>query len=193
MDDFSLIYNIKNNQDSNSLSELTKKHTGLIHKISNKYFSNPTGIKIDEFLENPESLVYGAVKSYGEKRAQFNTWLGSYVRYAALSKIQEAKKDKKLTDLQNNFDETIDILDENELNFSNFECLKDFISYLADSWSDKRVKTIIEMRYFDKKKYIYKDIGQQLGISYQMVKNLHDHFMRFLRAKMTAEINFDKV
>lgn len=207
--DEQLADNIKNNNCSDSVVELERRHRKLVTSISKVYAgaSDCTGVSLADFMDESSYLVYQAAKGFdAEKNSKFSTWLANQTRYYCLNTLNKQKKyvserERNIHgfDLERDTTQTTAEFISNEqtqessraaIEFSdNIEYIKNIISQVKDT----RIKTIMEMRYFNgtNKKTGFVEISKALNMSTQGVVNLHDDFIFFLREKIRANENMD--
>lgn len=189
-DDYFYVNNIKNGIDvDNSINQLAEKHIALISKTFYRY-GNHTGIAISEMLQDAPLLVWRSAESFDPSRAtQYSSWLASQSRFYALNMTKPAAKffNQISTDPKD-----LEFIDnpatDDERKATKKQELYDYIMFLAESYSDPQIKIIMKSRYFgDRKNKDFKSIGQILGITGQATKNIHDHFLKLVRKKISAK------
>ncbi len=193
-DDYFHIYNIKNNINvDNSINILTDRHIGIVSKNAYTY-SAATGIAPAELIQDAKLVVWKAAESFDEnKNSLFSSYLYNSSRFHFLNMTKAAAKtyNQEMTDPQTlQFIETP--AQDEDRNKAKKQELLDYITFLAESCSDERIKFIIKMRYFsDKRERNFKSIGRLLGITGQATKNIHSNFLRLVKNKLQAKDSLD--
>jgi RNA polymerase sigma factor (sigma-70 family) len=184
---------VKESADTDALSTLIDRHSGICYKIYNKYFYNNKSSFAKDVEEQKDLLIYQAAKTFNpDFGTKFSTWLGNVITYACLNACNEQKKElsldddilKYLTDSYSNHESSFYIKEAEILNH-----IKDII----DMSSDETSKEVIKMRYFtdDKKVKTFKEIADHFGVSTQTVVNWHDKFISFLKNKLKSNTTLD--
>lgn len=196
--DEQLIQRIRTDNCSDSVVELTNRHKPLVAQISKKYANAAqcSGISLGDFLEEAEFLVFEAAQKFNsEKETKFSTWLGNRVRYHCLNTL--TRQAKYYNPNQEEFTEHLadTVLNEAEHQKHFIEGQMEYITNLLSQVKDKRVDTIIRMRYLNgtAKHGSFRTIAKQLNMSIQGVIDLHDAFIRFVREKIMADENMDRI
>lgn len=189
---------IRDNDCSDSIVELTSRHKALVTQISKKYANaaHCSGIALGDFLEEAEFLVFDAAKKFNaDKETKFSTWLGNRVRYHCLNTLN--KQAKYYSPNQENFTEHIaeQAVNEQEQEKNFLESQLEYITNLLSQVKDPRVQTIIRMRYLNgtSKHGDFRSIAKHLNMSTQGIINLHDSFIKFVREKVRADENMDRI
>jgi len=181
-EDIELIKLIKNENCSDSFSQLESRHANLYYAICNKFSSR---VDLDEIYKDRYFVMYKAAMSFKDDRgAKFSTWFGNYSRYHCLNYIKNNHKyitseedtmmhffnNKSLTD----YDENKDY--KNEL---------DHVFSILEKLNDKRIFKIFKLRYMnDGAKLTWKEIAEKFDLTPQTIINLHTKGRRVLRKKM---------
>ena len=186
MEDLDLVKNIQSNKEmEDSIKSLLDHHEKLINKISYKYvvpLAN-SGSNIEEIGKEKWFIVYKAAMTYKEKRGtKFSSYLGSYVRWYCLNKINQNEDWKHIKN------EPLDhiILEEDD---KKNDVAINYIKQLLDKFEDKRVKELFELRFFSSYKLLsWNKIGKRMGgVSGQTVNNWYKKAMRVLKSRVWAE------
>ncbi len=196
--DEQLINRIRSENCSDSIIELSNRHRALVTAISKKYANAAqcSGISLGDFIENTESIVYDAAKKFdAEKEVKFSTWLGENVRFHCLHALK--RESKYFNPNQDQFTEKLanSVLNEDAHEKDLVGQQMEYVMNILAQVKDKRIETIIRMRYLNgkSKKTSFSVIAKHLKISTQGVINLHDSFMAFLKGKMRANENMDRI
>lgn len=198
LSDIELITRVKNDNCSDSLIELQKRHKGIICKMAHKYgtlSANQTcsGVATQDFLDNQLSILYEAVKKFDESYAtKFVTFLGNSARYSCLNTVKQETKYYNASE-----EREADIKDElyspDTQNFVKLET--EYIFEILEKMKDPRIKRIIEMRYFgeNRRERSFANIANELGISTQWALDLHNNFIAFIKDKIKSKERMDEI
>jgi RNA polymerase sigma factor (sigma-70 family) len=192
-DDDYLALMVKEDGNEDALNTLIDRHSGICHKIYNKYFYSNTSAIASDLREQKDLLIYQAAKTFNpDCGAKFSTWLGNIVTYACLNACNSIKKEINVE--QDIFNYLIDSNKSSE-NFEN-EKTREMLSHIENIINlstDNLSKEVIKMRYFSgsEKTVTFKEIADHFGVSTQTVVNWHDKFIKLLRNKLKSESNID--
>ena len=177
--DYTLISNIQEENDEDSLLEIIDRHSGIFHTMVNQFMSHPH-CSLDKSLlvGEKDSTIYSAALNYDPTRkTKFSTHLANQTKWKCLNILNKKKKNKELQlDDNSNYDEPFSDgflreIDKGEA-FSLFnKCLK--------KEKDERVKKIIDLRYgVDNNKLTpWRKIAEKLDMSIQGCINIHNRFI----------------
>ena len=177
--DYTLISNIQEKNDENSLLEIIVRHSGIFHTMVNQFMSHPH-CSLDKSLlvGEKDSTIYSAALNYDPTRkTKFSTHLANQTKWKCLNILNKKKKNKEFQlDENSNYSEPLcdsflREIDKEEA-FSLFnKCLK--------KEKDERVKKIIDLRYgVDNNKLTpWKKIAKELDMSIQGCINIHNRFI----------------
>lgn len=197
--DEQLISNIRESGCSDSIVELTERHTRLVVQVIKKYANAAecSGISLRDFLDDAHSIVFEAARKFdSSKNMKFTTWLGNRVRFHCLNTLN---RQSRYYCPQNNteYSEKLanSISNEDEVFQKEIAEQIEYITNILSQIKDKRIERIIRMRYLNgtSKKGSFSDIAKTMGMSVQGVIDLHDSFIKFLSEKMQAEQNMDEI
>lgn len=184
MQDINLVQNIKENKNPDeNLAILASKHSGLINKISYKYIKPlyDSGSSIEEIEQEKNYIIYKAAISFNEnKKTKFSSYLGSYVRWYCLNKINRSDDWKFIseTPLENIVDFPAEKIDSSSL---------DYVKSLINKIEDEKIKKVFELRFFSTKFLSWNDIGKQMGgITGQTVNNWYKKTIKLLKNRVAA-------
>ena len=177
--DLSLISNIQETNDEDSLLELIDRHSGIFHSMVNQFMSHPQcSLDKSQLVGEKDSTIYSSALNYDpDRNTKFSTHLANQTKWKCLNIINKKKKRKEFfIDESNNgaepfCDSFIREIDKDEA-FSLFQdCLK--------KEKDERVKKIIDMRYeVDNNKLTpWRKIAKELDMSIQGCINIHNRFI----------------
>ena len=190
MSDIELVQNIKNNISvEESIQGLIDYHGKLINKISYKYVVPlvNSGSSIEEIEKEKQYIIYKAALSFNKKRkTKFSSYLGSFVRWYCLNRINRHDDWKFMSDIP------LGDLPENEskVKFDN-KVNMEYIENLLNLFKDKKVKKLFELRFFSGDKLLsWNKIGEMMGgISGQTVNNWYRKNIKILKSRALSEYN----
>ena len=177
--DYTLISNIQEEHDEDSLLEIIDRHSGIFHTMVNQFMSHPH-CSLDKSLlvGEKDSTIYSAALNYDPTRkTKFSTHLANQTKWKCLNILNKKKKNKEFQlDDNSNYDEPFSDgflreIDKGEA-FSLFnKCLK--------KEKDERVKKILDLRYgVDNNKLTpWRKIAKELDMSIQGCINIHNRFI----------------
>ena len=177
--DYTLISNIQEENDEDSLLEIIDRHSGIFHTMVNQFMSHPH-CSLDKSLlvGEKDSTIYSAALNYDPTRkTKFSTHLANQTKWKCLNILNKKKKNKEFQlDDNSNYDEPFSDgflreIDKGEA-FSLFnKCLK--------REKDERVKKILDLRYgVDNNKLTpWRKIAKELDMSIQGCINIHNRFI----------------
>ena len=189
--DLSLINKIKTENNSDSLSELIERHSGVYQYVVDKFSKSPNAIiDRDFFLEDKQFVIYESALQYDpSKNTKFSTFLANKTRWKCLNAISKDKKYKPvslevLKDIKN---------DQNCLdNPSNFALAAeaiDIFNKMLDNEEDERIKKIIDIRYntSNNKLTPWRKAAEELGLSIQWVITIHNRFINKVKKQIQKD------
>ena len=177
--DYTLISNIQEENDEDSLLEIIDRHSGIFHTMVNQFMSHPhCSLYKSLLVGEKDSTIYSAALNYDPTRkTKFSTHLANQTKWKCLNILNKKKKNKEFQlDDNSNYDEPFSDgflreIDKGEA-FSLFnKCLK--------KEKDERVKKIIDLRYgVDNNKLTpWRKIAEKLDMSIQGCINIHNRFI----------------
>lgn len=197
-DDNQLVNNVKSNQDNNSLLELINRHSAICNKIIDKFaptLSN-SGVFLPDIYNDKSFIIYKSAETFNiDRDTKFSTWVGHFCRFYCLNHIKKAyplqcTEDSELESIINDYH----INDSsNGVNINPDD--KEFILDILSQMNDERVLKIFMLKYFngDRKCMSFREIGYQVGLSYQGIINIHKQAVKFLKDKMLSKNICDKI
>ena len=145
-EDIYLINKVKESRDTDSVTELINRHSGIYIEMVNKYLPDSMeGINKRDVLEDKDFCIYdAAIKFDKTKNAKFSTYVGNLARWRCLNIFNRNVKFPQCS-VSQIFDERVSCNPE----LTNIEEKEDMerIFLAVDSIPDKRVKQIFKMRY----------------------------------------------
>lgn len=182
--DADLVVKIKNSGCEESLKTLIQRHSPLCFDICKKYAPalSSKGIDINDIAGDKEYLIYKSILSYNPlKKTKFSTWLGNQMRYYCLNSLNKNR-------LIPTEDSQLDFFINKDCDCSETDLKEqmEYIDNLISQLKDKRIKKVIEARYFNNpnKKTPWNKVAKEVGVSTQTAINLHAKGIDMLRRKM---------
>lgn len=195
--DLSLINKIKNDNDSDCLSELIERHSGVYQYVIDKFTKSSSSI-IDRntFMDDKLFVIYeSAIEFDPTRNSKFSTFLANRARWRCLNAINKKKKLNPVsmdTPLPNGNGTNASVIKHSDSSqtpsdfVSDFEVFDIFYKMLEEE-SDERLKKIIDIRYNsgDNRLEPWRKSAELLNLSIQGVINIHNKFIK----KVNKEIN----
>ena len=177
--DLTLIYNIQQDNDQDSLIRLIDRHSGIFHTMVNQFMSSPqNALDRNQIVGEKSSMIYSSALKYDPSRnAKFSTYLANQTKWKCLNILNKKKKTKEFfIDDESNYiepacDSFLGEIDREEALNLFKKCL--------EKEKDGRVKKIVDMRYgSDNNKLTpWKLIAKELDMSIQGCINIHNKFI----------------
>ncbi len=166
--DSELIYRVKEQNDSTALQVLTERHTGIYVAVAQKYTGFSDKIQIQDIKEDLQYNIYAWAKTYKpEKKMKFGTYVGEMTRYMCLDLLNKTPNATEITDYN---------LPAAPENTAQTAATKDSIEKIRERierMTDKRFWTIFEARHFSDPKRTWRDIGDQIGLTHEGVRQIY--------------------
>jgi len=186
--DIELVNNVKQQNCESSLKALISRHSPLCFDVCKKYAPAMinNGLHIEDITSEKDYLIYKSALSFNPtKKTKFSTWLGNQVRYFCLNSMNK-------NNLIATEDSQIDFFMHKDLDDLPRESISEQMNYienLVNQSKDKRIKRIIEIRYFSNpnKKTPWNKVAKEIGVSTQTAINLHNKALKMIRKKMTNQ------
>jgi DNA-directed RNA polymerase specialized sigma24 family protein len=89
--DSELVRKVKEDADSQAVTELMNRHSGIYHTCTKPYLNSPH-FSYQESLDEKPYTIYSAALGYDPQRGAFGTFLGSVTRNRCLQIIKEKNK-----------------------------------------------------------------------------------------------------
>ena len=177
--DYTLISNIQEKNDEDSLLEIIDRHSGIFHTMVNQFMSHPhCSLDKSQLVGEKDSTIYSAALNYDPSRkTKFSTHLANQTKWKCLNILNKKKKNKEVyiegakSYIEPACDSFVGEIDKEEA-FSLFKnCLR--------REKDERVKKIIDLRYeVDNNKLTpWRKIAEELDMSIQGCINIHNRFI----------------
>lgn len=195
--DVQLTSRVKNDACSDSFVELCRRYENVYYKICQRYTPAlvACGLNPSDIYKEKDFIMYHCARTFNpEKKAKFSTWVGNYARYLCLNSIN-AKRFIIPTDS----DDLQRFVEERQAK-NDFQSSADtgnlhkFLHEVLDNIEDKRISSIIKMRYLDgEKKTHWNEIAKNLNISSQTAIHLHHRGMKLIQRKLNRAIAENEV
>ena len=182
--DYTLISNIQETNDENSLLEIIDRHSGIFHTMVNQFMSHPhCSVDKSQLVGEKDSTIYSAALNYDPTRkTKFSTHLANQTKWKCLNILNKKKKNKEISFNQTNMDGTAIYIEPTSDSFvreiDKEEAFSLFKNCLRRE-KDERVKKIIDLRYgVDNNKLTpWRKIAKELDMSIQGCINIHNRFI----------------
>ena len=177
--DYTLISNIQETNDEESLLEIIDRHSGIFHTMVNQFMSHPQCV-VDKYqlVGEKDSTIYSAALNYDPTRkTKFSTHLANQTKWKCLNLLNKKKKNKEIC-----FDGIPNYIEPASESFATEidkeEAFSLFNKCLEEE-KDIRVKKIIDLRYgVDNNKLTpWRKIAERLDMSIQGCINIHNRFI----------------
>lgn len=193
--DNELIKNIKEFQCSESFNEILKRHENLFHKTLHGFKEKIEQKNIDKNQIGDDVIyhMYKAILSFKEdKKVKFSTWLANWVKFQCLNIVYKKPLITSLdhNDLNNEEEENFQIkyiLDKEKIEENtSYEDYVDLnnIKEIIKNFSDKRITSVFEQRFFQNKYKTWKEIGNSLGLTAQSAIDLFEKGAKIIREEL---------
>lgn len=177
--DLQLIESVKNDKDSNALTLLVDKVTGLYISTITGYTYVPL-FERQEMIDHKYANIYNFIEDYNpEKGMSFTTYVAQRTKWKCQSLINKYPEPEQIENIP----------PENEIFNSNFvenEDYKSFIYECAKHIDDKRFFEIFKMRNLPVKK-TWVEIGNILGLSNEGARKIYNRNIENLKNKIIKE------
>jgi DNA-directed RNA polymerase specialized sigma subunit len=177
--DLTLIKNLKQTRDEESLLQLIERHSGIYHSMVNHFMSHPqNSLDKNQMVDEKDSTIYSAALNYDPTRkTKFSTHLANQTKWKCLNLLNKNKRMREffIDEDENHFEPSCESFLSKltrEEAFSLFQkCLK--------KEKDERVKKIIDIRYDGPHNKLtpWRMISEELNMSIQGCINIHNRFI----------------
>ena len=192
LSDNKLVSHVKLNNPlaSESLKELSLRHTGLFHKIVNAYVPNTSKVcnKEDLVKEKIYQLYSSALRFNTSKGTKFSTFFGNEVKWLCLNCYNKSTRENQFPAEEcylNLLSQDKDT-DERFVNLESLQKIYDFVKHHPD----KRVDKIFQLRYNEgkgNKVMSWKDVSKEVDLSIQGCINVHNAAIKHIKNKFKHE------
>jgi RNA polymerase sigma factor (sigma-70 family) len=193
LDDNTLVKNVQEKNDEESLKTLIDRHSALCNSLYKKYSNSMmnSGVYLQDVVDQKDYIVYKSAMSFDPcKNSKFSTWLYNQVRYQCLNCMNENSHYLALETDKLNY-----IIEKQTIPEKQYKNINEYIFNIVDSCSDKRIQKIFKMRYLNNtnKKMPWNKIAKKLKISTQTAINIHNKALKLLKNKIESKNCFDKI
>lgn len=188
VNDYELIYRIRENDDEDSVNVLVKKYEPLIARCASKYYVKAKyyGVELSDLIQEGRIAVMKALNSYdADNTTLFYTYVTVCINRHLITYCRNLSSNKHIALNCNVGDECLDVF--GDLRYEPFSCLN--FSYDEDAIKEKMYaldfidSNIFELRYNG---FSYKEIGELLGVSNSIVSR------RLCKIRKTLQVIKDK-
>ena len=175
LSDSQLIKEVKSNNDSKALEELIHRHTGIYCEIVNRYNYMPQ-LEKNELINDKIYNIYQYILKYNEsKNTKLSTYIGECVKYECMDILTNRIEKEEI--------------DDNLAEVTNIEIDKEYINLLVKEAKviDKRFYRIVEMRYLTNSPSTLKEIGIELGVTKERVRQIFEEGLKVLRKRIKGK------
>lgn len=185
LSDNELVKEVKDNACSDSLLELSKRHSKLCFSVYNQYQNGITaaGKNFEDVVRDKDLMIWKSCLSFDlNKGSKFSTWLANQVTYQCLTEVSRNRNNNLSLE-----DEEAQVFLSNQTGtYDQNPHLKDYFTHILTSLKDTRIHKIYDMRYFDGEFRSWDSIGKEMKLSIETVIKLHDKGLDFLKRKLTS-------
>lgn len=185
--------------DSEALTILNERHSGIYYTYANKYIHATSGTLSNDLRENESYVFWKAADSYEENRgSKFSSWLGEVVKYESCKLIKQGKSKEisleMITDdlAAQDYFVSPEYVDEEMKKVEKQEGI-DLLNDILDQIKNDNVRSAVEERYCHGELKTYRAAGKKLGISGQAVRNREKLFIHLAKSKMESNVVCDIV
>lgn len=196
-DENELIQKVKEDGDNKAFEILKERHSGMCVKVMNRYAKvlETIGVQVEDLYNDKDFLIFDCIRKFNpSKKIKFVTFLANWTRFHCLNKINAnnqyvAVGDEALT-------ETIELGSNNcDLDKKNLKNYADYINNILNQFSDKRIATIFNMRYFNTegKNTPWRIIAKKINLSIPATISLHSKAKELVYRKINSNGLIDTV
>lgn len=203
-----LISLVQETKNSEALTELVNRHTGIYYTVVNKYASvYPNLIKIDDMNDDRLYHMYRFILDYkNDKNMQLSSYIGERTNYMCLDILKKENKNPINYNISHTIgdpgpveiyttDFAVSVVDETQLaqtidSSDKDLALEDIISIAKNNDIDPRFVSILNYRHLnpDKKSLSWRQIGKKLGISYERARKIYFKNINKIKREMGEKI-----
>lgn len=175
------IQEIKNG-DMTHWNEISGQYQNVAWKAAAKFSLSTSGKCTPQDLINPSSVLYDAIKAYPiDSNLSLSTFIWNQSKYHSIRTLNNLGMSEPNDYLFDNDPETTieDLFDKNCA--ANLEDIKDFLGA-----QDEQTQNIVTRRFFSgsRKPVSYKEIGAEMGLSYERIRQVSQNFIDYAREKL---------
>jgi hypothetical protein len=178
VNDLQLIQAIKLKNDSEALSLLVNRHTGVYMDIINKYTYVPY-FERQDLIDHKLLNIYNYALNFDSSRGmKFSTFVGQSVKWECQGLINKYPEVEEIKE---------DIIE--EVNYLKVLQENDFVSFIekyASSIDDERLLKLLKMR-LKQKPDSWKKCGKEINTSPEGARFIFNKFYKKIKEKLTNE------
>ena len=162
INDLELIEKVKNEQDSEALSELTNRHTGLYISLVNKYSNySKSSVEFDDLKDDRLFYIHKWLLKYDPtKNMKFSTFVGENTKYVCKNLLRSINNKPTF--------ETEEALENmKDQDITSLNCDNNDVDSLVKDSDSKKFEKIVSLRNEGK---TWKQIGKALSMSHEAVR-----------------------
>lgn len=178
--DMDLINQIKTTQDSNALTELANRHTGIYMMIINQYAKSITNTQeLEDLREEKDYYIYKwSMKFDPSRNMKFSTYIGENTKFLCKNLIR-SMTNKPIFETEDALYNMSDDCD-----FTTLNCDQNDIEDMLHNEEDGSINKIIEMRNSG---HTWKEVGSAINMSYEGARKKYIKYID--RAKMHLDFS----
>lgn len=185
--DIFLIERVKQKGDTESLSLLIQRHSGIYLEMVNSVIPNNCDfLDKNDILDDKDISIYKAIMNFDpNKNTKFSTYLGNETKWKCLNMFNRGTKYKHI-DIDE-FKEDSNFITNETLNDLHTKETLNKIFNLVENHPDKRVARIFNLRYkvgLANKTMPWKDVAKKINLSIQGCINIHNKFIEEIKKEL---------
>ena len=190
--DEELVEEIKEKNCSDSLNELTLRHSALCFKICKDHSGMLGSGFIDVFDEKPATVHKAALSYNKDKGAKFSTWLGRQVKFHCLHSVN--KTPAISFEIYEPSLSAQHQIQQDQTEQHTFNDTISYVMYILDQFKDPRIKEIFMLRFFSGTKSMsYRAIGKEIKMSGEQARTLFNFGRRIILNKLNKNSECDVI
>lgn len=182
LSDADLITEVKKNKNSDAISILSQRHSGIYCKIAKRYKSNPY-VSYTDVIDNKDFVIWKAAVKFDNEKGSFANLVANMARFECYSMITDCKRQKmsQKTDI----DTVGEIAEVNGK--SEYSHLISYIEELLPE--DPKTKQIILDRFINggSKPTPWREVAKKNGMSHWGCVLKTQEFIRNIQEKLKKE------
>lgn len=164
-----------------------EEHLGLVRSVVSKFVDRNVPIEdTEEYADGVMGLLAAVEGFIPEKHFQFSTYAIKSIHQALIQGWRQKNRKKRKGVLCSIDDNNIDLMEENDTIPNVAEILAKFFEpHPEDTESDIRNKYVLKEHFLNER--TLRDIGEELQISKQRIKQLCEHGLNLLRQRFKVD------
>ncbi len=181
--DIQLIEQIKVNNDSQAVTELVNRHTGIYINVVKKYSCYPdflARVNVDDIKDEKFFNIYKWALNYdGSKEMRFGSYVGKMAGYMCANLLR--RNDESIQ-----FNEAIaPSNDTSAVEQTNHDSDIEEINLSAEGVSDPTFREIFKLRFGGQKPLGWRAIGEALNMSHEGARKVFNRYIDQVREGLT--------